>query len=95
VSEESPAESQQDIIEPNIDPELQSTPHQEASQDTTEMNANTAVFMHPVSLQDNIDPDLVDIQEPKKTPWNLEAQSMALDNGSGSYTQQGDVLDFE
>jgi len=95
VSEESPTEGQQDSIEPNIDLELQIISNQESSRQTTAVNINTAEFLHLLPLQNNIDPALVDVHEPRNTPWNLEAQGVELDNGSRLSTQQEDIHNFE
>ncbi|KAE9371702.1 hypothetical protein N431DRAFT_377638 [Stipitochalara longipes BDJ] len=79
ISEESPTESQQDSIEPNIDPELQSTQNQGTGQDTTKSNTNTAEYPSSTSLRNNIDPELVD------------TRLVEFNNGPGLSIQHGDV----
>jgi len=89
--EESPTASQQDSIELNIDPELQSTENDLVIQDTTEVPTTMTEYTHLTSLQSNIDPELLDAHDSRKVSWNMEAQFMEFDNGSGSSTQRGDA----
>jgi hypothetical protein len=89
--EESPTASQQDSSELNIDPELQSTENDLVIQDTTEVPTTTTEYTHLTSLQSNIDPELLDAHDSRKVSWNMEAQFMEFDNGSGSSTQHGDA----
>jgi hypothetical protein len=83
LSDENGTESQQNITK-NINPDLRRTQDQGRIQVTTENPRQSSENTQQISLQNNLDPALMDNRGPQILSWNREAQVVDLESGSSS-----------
>jgi hypothetical protein len=88
LSDENGTENQQDITK-NINPDLQRTQDQGRSQRTTEEPTRVSEITQQMSLQNNLDPALMDNRGPQILSWNRAAQVLDLESGSSSSLPHG------
>jgi hypothetical protein len=88
LPDENGAENQQDITK-NINPDLQRTQDQGRSQGAAEEPTQASESTQQISLQNNLDPALLDNRGPQILSWYRKAQVLDLESGSSSSLQHG------